>query len=157
SSPCGFIAPSHWQWASHCAASLAEILSCPRVILAAWHCTDICSPMTRITFAPCSKVTAMARLSRFADEPQMEYDEDNLEREDAGDDGEERDALDWIYLALRDGDASVTRGAMALARCFQEMATAAMRGNEPALKHWYRQARFIADNTVREGWERANG
>src|SRR5262245_43263400 len=93
----------------------------------------------------------VARLSRFAEDPRMEYDEDLLDREDNGDDGEERDDLDAMYLALRDGDASVARGAMALARCFQEMAVAAQRGNEPALKHWYRQCRHVLDNIDREG------
>jgi hypothetical protein len=93
----------------------------------------------------------MPRLSRFADEPQMEYPEDLVGREDADDDGEERDDLDAMYLALRDGDASVARGAMALARCFQEMAVAAQRGNEPALKHWYRQCRHVLNNVDREG------
>jgi hypothetical protein len=81
----------------------------------------------------------------------MEYDEDNIGREDAGDAAEERDDLDWMYLALRDGDASVVRGAEALARCFQEMAIAAQRGHEAALKHWYRQCRHVLNNVDREG------
>jgi hypothetical protein len=83
----------------------------------------------------------------------MEYDEDNIGREDAGDAAEERDDLDSMYLALRDGDASVARGAVALARCFQEMAVAAQRGHEPALKHWYRQCRHVLTNIAREGTE----
>jgi len=90
-------------------------------------------------------------MSRFAEDPRMEYDEDNVGREDADDAAEERDDLDNMYLALRDGDASVARGAMALARCFQEMAVAAQRGNEPALQHWYRQCRHVLDNIDREG------
>jgi hypothetical protein len=95
----------------------------------------------------------MVRPVRFADEPRMEYDEDNVGREDAGDAAEERDDLDWMYLALRDGDASVARGAVALARCFQEMAVAAQRGHEPALQHWYRQCRHVLNNIAREGME----
>src|SRR5262245_63199687 len=115
--------------------------------------------MTPITSAPCSKaMAAMARLlSRFAEDPRMEYDEDNLGREDAGDAAEERDDLDHMYLALRDGDASVARGAMALARCFQKMAVAAQRGHEPALKHWYRQCRHVLNNVAREGVGEDNG
>ena len=100
----------------------------------------------------------MARLmSRFAEDPRMEYDEDNVGREDAGDAAEDRDDLDNMYLALRDGDASVARGAMALAQCFQQMAHAAMRGNEPALKHWYRGCRHVLDNIAREGMGEDNG
>src|SRR5262245_65230617 len=112
--------------------------------------------MTPITSAPC-KATAMARLSRFAEDPRLEYDEDNVGREDAGDAAEERDDLDNMYLALRDGDASVARGAMALAQCFQQMAVAAQRGNEPALKHWYRQCRHVLNNVAREGMGEDNG
>src|SRR5262249_10866042 len=108
--------------------------------------------MTPIMPAPCSKVTAMARLlSRFAEDPRMEYDEDNVGREDAGDAAEERADLDSMYLALRDGDASLVRGAMALAQCFQQMAVASQRGHEPALKHWYRQCRHVLNNVAREG------
>src|SRR5262245_22447953 len=113
--------------------------------------------MIRITSALCSTVMAMARPSRFADEPQMEYPEDLLDREDSGDDGDDRDSLDAMYLALRDGDASVARGAMALAQCFQQMAVAAQRGNEQALKHWYRQCRHVLDNVDREGMGEDNG
>jgi hypothetical protein len=86
----------------------------------------------------------MARtLSRFADEPQMQRDEDTLDREAVDDGDNEPDSLDEMFHALREGDEPIARGVLAVARCLQEMVAAAHHDNQRALEHWYRQCRHV--------------
>src|SRR5262245_5999551 len=66
-------------------------------------------------------------------------DEDNLNREqDRGhfDDGP-TNTLELLYARLKRGDEVAAHSAMAIARCIQEMAHQAARGDKAGLKHWY--------------------
>jgi hypothetical protein len=94
--------------------------------------------------------------NRFADDPTMQRDEDNLQREDNPDfsrvpnEDEEPDAFDVVFHELQLGDERMIRLATALARCIQEMVTAAARDNQRMLEHWYRQGRALLDEGVPE-------
>ncbi len=76
-----------------------------------------------------------------------ELDEDHLDRED----GEQFDhgptnTLDLIYERLKHGDEVAAHAAMAIARCIQEMAHQAARGDRAGLRHWYEKCGdLIAD------------
>jgi hypothetical protein len=63
-------------------------------------------------------------------------DEDNLGREHDGDDGP-TNTLELLYTRLKDGDEVAAHAAMGIARCIQEMAHQAARGNQAGLRHWY--------------------
>jgi hypothetical protein len=60
--------------------------------------------------------------------------------DEADDDGFDNqgteETLSRIYSGLREGDEATAHAALGLARCLQEMAHAAMKGNEAKLKEW---------------------
>jgi hypothetical protein len=60
--------------------------------------------------------------------------------DEADDDGfdnqPEEELLSKIYSGLREGDEATAHAALGLARCLQEMAHAAMKGDEDKLKEW---------------------
>src|SRR5262245_55874219 len=91
----------------------------------------------------------VARLSRFAEDPRMQYDEDQLEREA---DDDPKDSLAVLYRALQRGSESAVHNTMAVARCMESMVHAASRGDQRALTHWHDTARGIVA-TVEEGGE----
>jgi len=69
--------------------------------------------------------------------PRGEADEDNLNREQGGGDDGPTDTLELLYERLKQGDEVAAHSAMAIARCIQEMAHQAARGDKAGLKHWY--------------------
>jgi hypothetical protein len=82
----------------------------------------------------------------FAHEPDEARDDDDEHGEDRG-----LDFLDETYRALRDGDEPSIHFVQYLARCFQEMASAAAAGNKRALKHWYQLGRKLVDEETDHG------
>jgi hypothetical protein len=82
--------------------------------------------------------------SRFADEHDEPADEDHLQRE------QDSDALDEIYQRLCDDDQQVVQQtihfATGLGRCLISMAHAARRGDEVALRDWYRRGRKLSED-----------
>ena len=82
----------------------------------------------------------MARLSRFADAPQMEYDEDQLEREA---DDDPKDSLSTLYHGLRRRSESAAEAALALGQILERMVHSAIRNDSEGLTHWYRTCREL--------------
>ena len=79
----------------------------------------------------------------MAEGDESSRDEDN--REQDLNDGP-TNTLDLIYERLRNGDEHAAHAAMGIARCLQEMAHQAARGDKSGLKHWYQKCRdLIAD------------
>ncbi len=100
--------------------------------------------------------------SPLAHEPQSqqddERDEDTLNRED----GEQFDhgptnTLDLLYERLKHGDEVAAHAAMAIARCIQEMAHQAARGDNAGLKHWYEKCSDLIAQVDGESEEEGNG
>jgi hypothetical protein len=90
----------------------------------------------------------MARPSAFAVEPQLEPDEDQLDREP---DGDGEDSLTTIYHALSRGSESAARNATAIGQIIGErMVHCASRGDAQALTRWYRTCREIIANIDEE-------
>src|SRR5215813_5065272 len=86
-------------------------------------------------------------------EPQ---DEDSLNREQV-DDGP-TDTLELLFERLKQGDEVAAHSAMAIARCIQEMAHQAARGDKAGLKHWYEKCcDLIAHVDGKEDEEDGNG
>lgn len=78
-----------------------------------------------------------SRMAHEDDGP--DRDEDSLDRENDGghfDDGP-TDTLQLLYERLKQGDEVAAHSAMGIARCIQEMAHQAARGDKTGLKHWY--------------------
>jgi len=83
--------------------------------------------------------------------------EDNLDREQDLNGGP-TNTLDIIYERLKQGDEVAAHAAMAIARCLQEMAHQAARGDKAGLKHWYQECRDqIANVDGDEDEEDTNG
>src|SRR5215831_19745696 len=74
--------------------------------------------------------------SRMAEGDESDRHEDNLDREQDSHDGP-TNTLDIIYERLKQGDEVAAHSAMGIARCIQEMAHQAARGDKAGLKHWY--------------------
>ena len=100
--------------------------------------------------------------SPMAHEPQSdgghEPDEDRLDRED----GEQFDhgptnTLDLLYERLKHGDEVAAHAAMGIARCIQEMAHQAARGDNAGLRHWYEKCSDLIANVDGEDEEDGNG
>src|SRR6266566_2071022 len=120
-----------------------------------WPCTGICSPTIRNMSEQCTMrrgptIALMIGMpSPMAHEPQSDggHDEDQLDRED----GEQFDhgptnTLDLLYERLKHGDEVAAHAAMAIARCIQEMAHQAARGDRAGLRHGYEKCGdLIAD------------
>src|SRR5262245_12273071 len=104
--------------------------------------------MTRITYAPCSKEMAMARLSRFADEPQLQRDEDNLGHDE---EAVPKDSLTTIYRGLRRRSELAAEAAMALGQILERMVHSAIRNDSEGLTHWYRTCQGIIAKVDEEG------
>jgi len=87
-------------------------------------------------------------------------DEDSLNREqDSGhfDDGP-TDTLELLYERLKQGDEVAAHSAMGIARCIQEMAHQAARGDKAGLRHWYEKCcDLIAHVDGKEDEEDGNG
>src|SRR5262245_17052196 len=104
----------------------------------------------------------MARLSPFAIEPQLEPDEDELEREDGdeseeGDlecedveDEEQEDSLTTIYHGLRRGSESAAQNAMAVAQILERMVHSASRGDIESLTRWHHTCQEIIAKVAEE-------
>jgi len=92
--------------------------------------------------------------------PHGEQDEDSLNREQDGghfDDGP-TDTLNLLYERLKRGDEVAAHAAMAIARCIQEMAHQAARGDKAGLRHWYEKCcDLIAHVDGEEDGEDGNG
>jgi len=72
------------------------------------------------------------------DDDEPSRDEDSLDREQDLNGGPSN-TLDLIYGRLKRGDEVAAHAAMGIARCLQEMAHQAARGDKAGLKHWYRK------------------
>jgi len=87
-------------------------------------------------------------------------DEDNLNREQDGDGGHfddgPTDTLNLLYERLKRGDEVAAHAAMAIARCIQEMAHQAARGDKAGLRHWYEKCCDLIANVDGED-EEENG
>ena len=59
-----------------------------------------------------------------------EADDDQFENQGT------EETLSRIYSGLREGDEATAHAALGLARCLQEMAHAAMKGDEEKLRKW---------------------
>ena|SRR5262245_50275940 len=70
------------------------------------------------------------------DDDEPGRDEDSLNREQDLNGGPSN-TLDLIYSRLKQGDEVAAHAAMGIARCLQEMAHQAARGDKAGLKHWY--------------------
>jgi hypothetical protein len=71
---------------------------------------------------------------------EQQDDEDSLNRErDGNGDNGPTDTLELLYQRLKDGDEVASHSAMGIARCIQEMAHQAARGDKSGLKHWYQK------------------
>jgi len=92
--------------------------------------------------------------------PHGEQDEDSLQREQDGghfDDGP-TNTLELLYERLKRGDEVAAHSAMAIARCIQEMAHQAARGDKAGLRHWYQKCcDLIAHVDGKEDEEDGNG
>ena len=82
--------------------------------------------------------------------------EDNLDREQDLNGGP-TNTLDIIYERLKQGDEVAAHAAMAIARCLQEMAHQAARGDKAGLKHWYQKCRDLIASVDGEGEGDDNG
>jgi len=95
--------------------------------------------------------------SRMAEGDDADRHEDNLDREQDLNGGP-TNTLDIIYERLKQGDEVAAHAAMAIARCLQEMAHQAARGDKAGLKHWYQECRDqIANVDGDEDEEDTNG
>ena len=90
----------------------------------------------------------VARLSRFAEDPRMEYDEDQLEREA---DDDPKDSLTTLYRGLRRRSESAAEAAMALGQILERMVHSAIRNDTEGLAHWYHTCRGIIAKIDEEG------
>jgi len=88
------------------------------------------------------------------EEPQ---DEDREQDGGHFDDGP-TDTLELLYQRLKQGDEVAAHSAMGIARCIQEMAHQAARGDKAGLKHWYEKCcDLIAHVDGDEDEENGNG
>jgi hypothetical protein len=96
--------------------------------------------------------------SRMAHEDvEPSRDEDNLDRK-RDFNGGPTNTLDLIYERLKQGDEVTAHAAMAIARCLQEMAHQAARGDKAGLNHWYQKCcDLIANVDGDEEEEDGNG
>ena len=90
----------------------------------------------------------MAMLSRFAEDPRMEHDEDQLEREA---DDDPKDSLTTLYHGLRRRSESAAEAAMALGQILEHMVHSAIRNDGERLAHWYRTCRELVAKVDKEG------
>jgi len=100
--------------------------------------------------------------SPMAHEPQSQEDdgrdEDTLDREDGGQfDHGPTNTLDLLYERLKHGDEVAAHAAMAIARCIQEMAHQAARGDNAGLRHWYQKCSDLIAQVDGEDEEDGNG
>jgi len=94
--------------------------------------------------------------SRMAEGDDADRHEINLDREQDSHDGP-TNTLDIIYERLKQGDEVAAHAAMAIARCLQEMAHQAARGDKSGLKHWYQKCRDLIADVDGEGEGDDNG
>jgi hypothetical protein len=76
----------------------------------------------------------MVNPARLAIEPQLERDEDALDRETSGD---REDSLTTLYHALRRGDESAADNAKAVGEILRCMVDSARRGDVRSLTRWH--------------------
>jgi hypothetical protein len=100
--------------------------------------------------------------SPMAHEPQSnegpELDGDRLDREDHEQfDHGPTNTLDLLYERLKHGDEVAAHAAMAIARCIQEMAHQAARGDQAGLRHWYEKCSDLIADVDGEDEEDGNG
>src|SRR5215468_6379555 len=79
------------------------------------------------------------------DDDEPSRDEDRLDREQSPNDGPSN-TLELIYDRLKRGDEVAAHAAMGIARCLQEMAHQAARGDKAGLKHWYNKCSQLIAN-----------
>ena len=82
----------------------------------------------------------MARLSRFADQPQLQRDEDNLGHDE---EAVPKDSLATIYHGLRRRSEPAAEAAMAVGQILERMVHSAIRNDSEGLTHWYRTCREL--------------
>ena len=82
-------------------------------------------------------------MARDDDEPSR--DEDSLDREQDLNGGPSN-TLELIYSRLKRGDEVAAHSAMGIARCLQEMAHQAARGDKAGLRHWYKKCSQLIAN-----------
>ena len=78
------------------------------------------------------------------DDNEPSRDEDSLNREQGP--GGATNTLELIYSRLKRGDEVAAHAAMGIARCLQEMAHQAARGDKTGLRHWYKKCSQLIAN-----------
>jgi len=78
------------------------------------------------------------------DDDEPGRDEDSLDREQSS--NGPSSTLELIYSRLKRGDEVAAHAAMGIARCLQEMAHQAARGDKTGLRHWYNKCSQLIAN-----------